>query len=46
LEKFLSDDVNEPETDLLRKHERTRRPLEKGSFIETMESLQKPEPKR
>jgi putative transposase len=50
---FLSDDVNEPEIDLLRKHERTGRPLGKDSFIETMESLlnqrlkpQKPGPKR
>ena len=49
----MFDDVKEAETDLLRKHERTGRPLGKDSFIETMESLlnprlkpQKPGPKR
>jgi putative transposase len=36
---FLRCDVNEPEMDLLRKHERTGRPLGKEFFIETMESF-------
>ena len=50
---FLRNDVNEAEIDLLRKHERTGRPLGKDSFIETIETLlnrrlkpQKPGPKR
>jgi len=37
----LSDDAKEAETDLLRKHERTGKPLGKDSFIETMEKSSK-----
>jgi len=52
-EKFLAFDVQEQEIELLRKHERTGRPLGAGSFIEKMELLldrklkpQKPGPKK
>ncbi len=51
--EFLSVDVQEEEIKLLRKHERTGRPLGKDSFIEKVELLlnrklkpQKPGPKR
>lgn len=51
--KFLSHDVQEPEMELLRQHERTGRPLGEDSFIEKVECLldrklktQKPGPKR
>jgi len=52
-EKFLAFDVQEQEIELLRKHERTGRPLGADSFIEKMELLldrklkpQKPGPKK
>ena len=38
-EKFLSSDVQEPEIELFRKHERTGRPLGEDRFIKKMESL-------
>ena len=51
--KFLSSDVQEPEIELFRKHERTGRPLGEDPFIKKMESLldrklkpQKPGPKK
>ncbi len=51
--KFLALDVQEQEIELLRKHERTGRPLGSDSFIEKMEFLldrklkpQKPGPKK
>ncbi len=51
--KFLSSDVQEPEIELFRKHERTGRPLGEDFFIKKMESLlgrrlkpQKPGPKK
>ena len=37
--KFLDFDVQEQEIELLRKHERTGRPLGADSFIEKMELL-------
>jgi len=52
-ENFLTFDVQEPEIELFRKHERTGRPLGVDSFIEKMELLldrklkpQKPGPKK
>ena len=52
-EKFLALDVQEQEIELLRKHERTGRPLGTDSFIEKMELLldrklkpKKPGPKK
>ena len=51
--EFLSTDVQEADIELLRKHERTGRPLGEDSFIEKIESLlnrrlkpQKPGPKK
>ena len=51
--KFLSSDVQVPEIELFRKHERTGRPLGEDFFIKKMESLldrrlkpQKPGPKK
>jgi putative transposase len=51
--EFLAFDVPEPEIDLLRKHERTGRPLGDDSFIEKLERLldrrlrpEKPGPKK
>ena len=50
---FLSNDIHSSEIDLLKKHERTGRPLGTDSFIEKMEfllnrklRLQKPGPKK
>jgi len=52
-EDFLAIDAQKPEIELLRKHERTGRPLGVDSFIGTMELLlgrklkpQKPGPKK
>jgi putative transposase len=49
---YLNDDVQNDEIELFRKHERTGRPIESLSFIETLEQLldrnlkpQKPGPK-
>jgi putative transposase len=51
--RFLSTDANEQQTKILRKHERTGRPLGEDAFIEKLESLldrklkrQKPGPKK
>ena len=51
--EFLSDDVNDHEIELFRKHERTGRPMGNDSFIETLEQTlerklkpEKPGPKK